>query len=666
MANPFDQFDTQPSQNNVQANPFDQFDSNTGDIISSSIIKGAAGLAGLPADLLTMAGSALGVKPEFAQYLGKDAIIKGIEKLTGTPLYRPEGDVERYAGKAIEGAISTPGRLPMMAMGAASGVGGEFGNEMAGTPGAIAGSIAPYVIPAVAGKAIGGLSDLVRGRTTDIRAGGVLRDVSAGNPAIEASMVGKPDTLTAAQAAAAADDPLWSAMGVRAEANRVRPFTRKSGEQDLSIIERLRGIAGGNTATEARQAQDVFKKAVNTIRGPEREAALENANIAGRMLPKYVDMLNKKRESLISAMQDAGKGFANENAYRQGIVKLQEGSAPGWSQAKIGRLTNRVGEERSFVEDVMTLRNQRKAEGDFIKMQADSLAAHGLKPLKPDAVISKIDNMLKDPRIGPDDISSNAIANVRDKLSAWTNKDGVIDAEAIETIRKRAVNDSVERFMGAADPKAKSKRAAAVTAQIRPLLVKAIEDAGGKGYGEYLKKYAADMDKLASQKLGAKLLEKYEQSPDAFLKLAKGNDPKTVQKIMGTEYDVVRALGGKNNAVQDVALEIERNNRLSKLAGAGKTELANILSKDASKFRIPMWLNRYVTAANKGLDIAEETLNAKTMAKVYEAMESPSKALKLINEIPTSERSAFIKKLIELQKMPKEVRAAQEMSQREY
>lgn len=666
MANPFDQFDTQPAQNNVQANPFDQFDSNTGDIVSSSIIKGAAGLAGLPADLLTMAGSALGVKPEFAQYLGKDAIIKGIEKLTGTPLYRPEGDVERYAGKAIEGAISTPGRLPMMAMGAASGVGGEFGNEMAGTPGAIAGSLAPYVIPAVAGKAIGGLADLVRGRTTDIRAGGVLRDVSVGNPAIETSMIGKPDTLTAAQAAAAADDPLWSALGERAKANRARPFTRKLTDQDLSIIERLRGVAGGNTATEARQAQDVFKRGINIIRGPERELAIDTANIAGKELPKLQGEADRLSQAALDKIEDVRRfGAAGQRA---------ENLAQNWFPvAGMPRTPGRYSYADELAKRAESVVGKSADEsrlfGDaakFKQMQADSLAAHGLKPLKPDTVISKIDNMLKDPRIGPDDISSGAISNVRDKLAAWTNKDGIIDAEAIETIRKRAVNDAVERFMGAADPKAKAKRAAAVTARIRPLLVKAIEDAGGKGYGEYLKKYAADMDKLASQKLGAKLLEKYEQSPDAFLKMAKGNDPKLVQKIMTDEYDISKALGGRNKTVQDITTEIERNNRLAELAVAGKTELANILSKDASKFRLPMWLNRYVTAANKGLDIAEETLNAKTMAKVYEAMESPSKALKLINEIPTSERSAFIKKLIELKKMPKEVRAAQEMSQREY
>lgn len=656
-----------------------QMQEQTGDLYSSSFLKGVAGLAGLPGDALRLletgivkGGEAIGLDKVGIQpkrsfkgvTAGKEDIIKAIEQATGTPLYEPETRGERYAGKAIEGAVSMPMRGATALMGAASGFGGEAGGDIAGAPGAVAGSLLPFFAPYAASKTIGGITDLVKGRVADVRAGKVLRDAAGDKrAAIEAEMLGKTDDLTAAQAAAGAGSTRWSALGERARLNRSETFTPKLDAQELSILERLRGVAGGNTATEARQAQDIFKKGINAIRGPERESALEAANTAGRMLPKYVDMLNKKRESMVAALQDAGKGFAQEGAYRQGIRKLQEGSAPGWSQAKIGRLTDRVGEQRSYVDDLMTLRNQRKAEGDFIKMQADSLAAHGLKPLKPDAVVSKIDDMLKDPRIGPDDISSRALANVKDKLATWTNKDGVIDAEAVETIRKRAVNDAIETLLGSSDPKTKAKRAAEITAQIKPLLVKAIEDAGGSGYGAYLKKYAADMDKLASQKLGAKLLEKYEQSPDAFLKIAKGNDPKTVQKIMGNEYDIAAALKGRNETVQKVAAEVERNKRLSDLAKAGQTDVANVLSKDAASLRLPNLLNRYALAANKALDVAESSLNAKTMAKVYEAMESPNNALKVLNTLPTSERNKVLKVMLELKSMPKSVRVGQEITQ---
>lgn len=549
MANPFDQFDTQPSQNNVQANPFDQFDSNTGDIISSSIIKGAAGLAGLPADLLTMAGSALGVKPEFAQYLGKDAIIKGIEKLTGTPLYRPEGDVERYAGKAIEGAISTPGRLPIMAMGAASGVGGEFGNEMAGTPGAIAGSIAPYVIPAVAVKAIGGLSDLVRGRTTDIRAGGVLRDVSAGNPAIEASMVGKPDTLTAAQAAAAADDPLWSALGVRAEANRARPFTTK---ENMAVANRAATLA--SVKPDLKGAVTARETATAPLYDAARRGMAPVDTTA--VLARIDDTLyrNSGNTELVSAMKSIRSGLVDDTG---NIITNPERvmSVIDGVKAKLASKDNKF-----ILEKLIDTRE-------------------GLKNAVPGL--------------------PTADAEFR-RLSQPVNQSQVI----------QTMQDTLNNYKGGE--------------RVQPFL-----NVLGRGEQALLKK-STGFPRYQTGDLGKVL---------------------TPQQM---------------DAVTKVEQELVRDARLAELAGAGKTDLANILSKDASKFRLPMWLNRYVTAANKGLDIAEETLNAKTMAKVYEAMESPSKALKLINEIPTSERSAFIKKLIELKKMPKEVRAAQEMSQREY
>lgn len=637
-----------------------------GDRYSGAILKGVAGLAGLPGDVLTMLGKPFGDlgKPEIAQYLTKDAIVKGIEKLTGTPLYQPETKGQKYFEKAVEGAVSMPGSAATMGMGALSGLGGEFGGNVAGVPGAVLGAALPLVAPAATAHTIGGITDLVKGRTGDIRAGKVLRDAAGvKRAAIEAEMLGKGNDITAAQAAVGAGSTRWSALGDRAAQQRSEYFKALEDAQELQRLETLRGVAGGSTQTEARQAQDIFKKGINAIRGPEREVALANANTAGRMLPEYVDMLNKKRESMVSALQDAGKGFAQEGAYRQGIRRLQEGSAPGWSQAKIGRLTDRVGEQRSYVDDLMTLRNQRKAEGDFIKMQADSLAEHGLKPLKPDAVVSKLDDMLKDPRIGPDDLASRALRNVRNKFAKWTNEHGVIDAEAVETIRKRAVNDVIEQKMGSADPKAKARRTAEIMGMIKGPIIKAIEDAGGTGYGAYLKNYADDMERLNRQKLGAELLATYKKSPDEFANIAKGENPDFVKKIMGNEYDVAKALGGRNAAIQKVAAEVERNNRLSDLATAGKADVANVLSQDASKWRLPMWLNRYVTAANKGLDIAESALNAKTMAKVYEAMENPNNALKVLNELPLTERNKVLKAMVELKNMPKSVRVGQEVTQ---
>jgi hypothetical protein len=65
------------------------------------------------------------------------------------------------------------------------------------------------------------------------------------------------------------------------------------------------------------------------------------------------------------------------------------------------------------------------------------------------------------------------------------------------------------------------------------------------------------------------------------------------------------------------------------------------------------------------LDIAESALNAKTMAKVYEAMENPNKALELLKTLPTSEQTKALKMMVELKNMPYKVRFAQEAAQRQ-
>lgn len=118
----------------------------TGDIVSSSIIRGVSGLAGLPVDALNLLRVARN-KAQGTQYPGftggSQDIIKGVENLTGTPLYRPETSGERMAASVIEGAASGGpfGKVGAL-IGGISGAGGEIGERVTGGPGGrIAGSL---------------------------------------------------------------------------------------------------------------------------------------------------------------------------------------------------------------------------------------------------------------------------------------------------------------------------------------------------------------------------------------------------------------------------------------------------------------------------------------------------------------------------------------------
>lgn len=104
----------------------------TGDIVSSSIIRGASGLAGLPVDALNLLRTARN-KAQGTNYPGfpggSQDIIKGVEKVTGMPLYQPESGAGSVLGGAIEGATAG---APFGPLGMISGGVGGATAELAG------------------------------------------------------------------------------------------------------------------------------------------------------------------------------------------------------------------------------------------------------------------------------------------------------------------------------------------------------------------------------------------------------------------------------------------------------------------------------------------------------------------------------------------------------
>lgn len=523
----------------------------TGDLYSSSVIKGASGLAGLPADVLTLIGRPFGNlgKPEFAQHLTKDAIVKGIEKLTGTPLYKPETTGERYFEKGVEGAMSMPTRVGTAVMGALSGIGGEAGHDVAGVPGAIAGSVLPFVAAPLAAKTVGWGTDLVTGRLPDVRAGKVARDVAGDKrAAIEAAMAGKGNDLTAAQAAVDAGSTRWSALGDRAAQQRSEYFKAL---EDRQVAERAAALAGVkpdlNAATTARETAtkplyDAARKGLAPVDTTKVLANLDDTLLRNSGNPELVTALKSIRAGLVD---DAGNVITNAER----VMSVIDGV-----KAKLASKDNKF-----ILEKLIDTRE-------------------GLKNAVPGV--------------------SAADAEFR-RLSQPVNQAKVI----------QAMEDVLTNYKGGE--------------RVQPFL-----NVLGRGETALLKKSTG--------------FPRYESG------------------------DMNKILTPKQlDAVSKVESELLRDARLSDLATAGKTDLANVLSQDASKWRLPMWLNRYVTAANKGLDIAESALNAKTMAKVYEAMENPNKALELLKTLPTSEQNKALKMMVELKNMPYKVRLAQEAAQRQ-
>ena len=272
-------------------------------------------------------------------------------------------------------------------------------------------------------------------------------------------------------------------------------------------------------------------------------------------------------------------------------------------------------------------------------------ANKGLPPLDTNGIVSSITAKLNDPKLAGAKPIQNVMSNVAKEIADWTAANGgVIDAQALYSIRKNAVASEVSRLNPGATEKVQAKMTADILSKVSPRIDDAIEAAGGTGWKDYLKTYADGMKVINQMKLGSKALEALKQSPDAFMKLVSGNNPKVVQKIFGNEYDISKAMGSGFAKLDAVASELKRDENLKSLASAGTKEVADILVKDASKgVRLPNFLSWKSTLANKALEIGENALDAKTMALVYRALRNGKDTAALMAEIPTSDKSAVLR-----------------------
>ena len=373
-------------------------------------------------------------------------------------------------------------------------------------------------------------------------------------------------------------------------------------------------------------------------------------DVADKELPQIQAALGIADDKLTSAQAAADVGSTKWSALgelaKKNDSQVQSQIAQRQAQEKIDDVA-RVAGGYTQTEAKQAAQSSNKALNQITTpMRETELgAANGLKPLDTNAVVSRITTRLNDPKVAPGNKAvTTALANVSDEIAAWTQKNGgIIDAEALYSIRKNSVNSTIDSLLGTADPKVKARVAAGVLNQINPIIDDAITQAGGTGWKAYLETHAQGMKIINQQKLGAKALELLNTNQKGFLKLVEGNNPKMVQKIFDSEYDIVKAMSDKYAPLDKVAQQIKMDIKLKDLADKGADDLANVLMKDSLRAKLPTWLNVKATVTNKALDIAEKTVNKKVMAQVYVAMRNGQDANKLMNTLSSAEKDAVLK-----------------------
>lgn len=288
----------------------------------------------------------------------------------------------------------------------------------------------------------------------------------------------------------------------------------------------------------------------------------------------------------------------------------------------------------------------------FKQNLADSIKAYGLKPLTPDAVVGKLSNILKDPQLAGNDIIEGAIKNIGDDIAKWT-ENGIVKSEALDSIRKNSVNAAIEKLRPGMAESAKKTLAAGVINRVKEPIIDAIEQAGGTGYGQYLRDYAAGANRIAQQKLSAEALDLYKNNPKGFIKLVQGESPDVVENVFGPgNYDIAKQMADdlmkpaketQMGVLKETARIPAANIEVEAQVAAGQDALRDLLRANLNKFRLPSYLSAVFSTTNKGIQALENAIGAKTMDTLTKGFKSGKGTEELLSTLPAEERTQVLK-----------------------
>jgi tetratricopeptide (TPR) repeat protein len=463
-------------------------------------------------------------------------------------------------------------------------------------------------------------------------------------PAVLDALKNTKPGASIAEVTASLQNPTWQAL-IQNALERDPQFLRKInlfGEEES--LKALSKLAGGGNAAETRQILENAKTALTTTTTPMREAALNRANL-GQAVADYeatAGKLSNEAATEVQRVRDLIKaGNLAEASARLDLIK--RGLPVGFTKYTY---KNELA-EKAFGEwsDKAAQASLDLGQGArFAQSAADALRNVGIKPLEGNKLAQRISQIADNPSFAGDDVLIGAVNNVADDIAKWTNGGGVIDARALDAIRKNSVNAAIQKLRPGMDATSQRNLASKVLTDIKPMLVDAVEESGGSGYRKYLDDYAQGMQKIAERKLSAEGLRLWKTNKDEFVKLVMNESPETVEKILGPgRYNIASELADETLGI----LNQQAQKRLTQLsvadqASEGQKALSELVKQQTSVIRLPSFLSFWASAGNKAISEFEKAVGKDTMDILTQAMKSPEGASNLLQNLPSVERNKVL------------------------
>jgi hypothetical protein len=478
-------------------------------------------------------------------------------------------------------------------------------------------------------------------------------------PSVVNALRKAPANASVADLTASIQNPTWQAL-IKNALEKDPQFVRKAqllGETESRNV--LAKLAGGNTAADVRAAGEAGKETLNALTGPMRDSALNRANL-GKAVAEYESQAGKLSAEAAAKVQevrrlielgDVAAASARLQSIKAGVPassKLAPAkSQPGFSDAWVATYTY-PGKLAQMSDEWATQAANASLDlgqgAQFAQSAANSLRSVGIKPLEGDQLVQSISTLANKPEFAGNDVLAGAVKNVAGDIAKWTSNGGVIDAKALEAIRKNSVNAAIAQLRPGVDATSQRNLAAGVMSKIKPLIDDAIEGSGGTGWRDYLATHAKGMQRLSEQKLTGEALRLWKTDKDAFVRLVQNESPDVVEKFLGPgNYNIAAELADSTMSV----LQKQAEKRLTELSvkeqvSEGGAALSQLLKQETSRFRFPSFLSFWASAGNKTLSELEQRLGTKTMDQLTKAMKTPEGAANLLETLPATERNRVL------------------------
>jgi hypothetical protein len=463
-------------------------------------------------------------------------------------------------------------------------------------------------------------------------------------PEVLAALRSAPPNASVAEITASFNNPKWQALindALQQDPQFLRKVKLFNEEESLKALSKL---AGGENAAEVRSVAEKAKDALNTITTPSREAALNRANL-GKVVAAYEAEAGQLSAEAAAKVADVRRlieaGQLAEAAGRLELIK--KGIPVGFTRYTYkGDLAQMADNWAAKAADASLDLGQGAR---FAQGAADALRSVGIKPLEGAALSQRISSIANNPKFAGDDVLVGAVKNVADDIARWTNNGGVVDALALDAIRKNSVNAAIQKLRPGIDATSQRNLASTVLGNIRPLIIDAIEEAGGRGYRQYLTDYTKGMEKIAERKLTGEALKLWKTNKDGFVRLVQNEAPEEVEKILGPgKYNIATELADSSMSVlRDQAQKRLTQVSVGEQVSEGKAALSQLLKQQTSFIRFPSYLSVLASSTNKVISELEKAVGQKTIKTLTEAMKTPQGAADLLSTLPAAEKNQVLR-----------------------